>query len=206
MKRPWKIVLGALVLLVLVLPAGGQAMAGEGDWLVRGRLINVMPDASGDGEAEGLDVDDNITTEVDVTYFFADRWAAELIVATTSHEVTAPSEGGKVSLGSASLLPPTFVVQYHFMPDGKVRPYVGAGINYTIFYDQTGVLADLDDLDNSFGLAAQAGIDFMLNDTMSFNVDLKYISLDTDVSDAGMKLGTVTIDPWILGVGFGWRF
>ncbi len=206
MKRPWKIGFGMLLLFVLVASAGGQVMAGEGDWLVRGRLLNVMPDASGDGTLEGMDVGDNITAEVDVTYFFTERWAVELIVATTSNEITLPSEGTEFNLGSASLLPPTVLVQYHFLPDGRVRPYIGAGINYTIFYNQSGLLDELDDLDNSFGLAAQAGIDFMLNDTMSFNVDLKYIKLDTDVSDAGTKLGTLTIDPWILGLGFGWRF
>ena len=114
--------------------------------------------------------------------------------------------GEVMDLGSASLLPPTVLLQYHFVPDGSIRPYIGAGINYTIFYEQSGMLADLDGLDGSFGLAAQLGVDFMLSDTLSFNVDLKYIDMSTTVSSNGAKLADLTIDPLVLGFGVGWRF
>ncbi len=195
------------VVLILPLLAAGPALAGDdGNWMIRGRVIYVAPDASGSGDLgdAGVDVDNNFTAEVDFSYFFNDNLAVEAIVATTSHEVTI--EGG--SLGSASLLPPTVLLQYHFRPDGGFRPYVGVGLNYTIFYDQTGYLAssEFDDLDNSFGLAGQIGADIPLANGMFFNLDLKYIQVDTDVVFKGDKIGTLDIDPWIFGVGFGWRF
>ena len=31
------------------------------------------------------------------------------------------------------MLPPTLTAQYHFNPHGAVRPYLGAGVNYSIF-------------------------------------------------------------------------
>lgn len=210
MKRTWLLVVVAIVALGML--GGSQVFAGDGQWMVRTRLIQISPDASGNGELQGTDVDGDFTVEADFTYFFRKRWAVEVIAATASHDVTVPdidkaaTSSNKFSLGSASILPPTVTLQYHFQPDGKVRPYIGAGINYTIFYDQTGVLDTLDDLDNSFGFAGQVGVDFMLNDSMSVNLDLKYIQLDTDVSSRGTKLGTLTVDPWIFGVGFGWRF
>jgi len=212
MNRRWVVMIGVLLLLGGL--TGSQVFAGNGQWMMRTRLINIDPDASGDGDLRGIDADSNFTVEADLTYFFAPHWAIEGLLANSSHEITirdtdkAYGPGSSVfSLGSISMLMPTVVAQYHFLPDGKVRPYIGAGINYTSFSDQTGFLdMELSDLDSSFGIAGQAGVDFMLDDSMSLNVDIKYIQMDTDINSEGEKIGTLTIDPWVFGVGFGWHF
>jgi len=161
-------------------------------WLVRLRAVNVVPDESATitpigGDAE---ISNQFIPELDISYF----WSENI-----------------VDLGDVWLLPPTLTLQYHFSPRADFRPYVGAGVNYTIFYgEDEGPVAAGIDYSNSFGFALQGGFDVPLNDTYFFNVDVKKVFLQSDVTvDAG-DLGTVTADvdinPWLIGVGVGRRF
>ncbi len=194
-----------LALLGTVMATG--AMAAQGDFLVRGRIINVAPNDSADSTLGtlGIDVKNDTVPELDFTYMITPNIGAELILGTSRHEVT--SNGA--SLGKVSVLPPTLTVQYHFAPDATVRPYIGAGINYTRFYD-VGLRAggaNLDVKKNSFGAALQAGVDVAINKSWFVNFDVKKIFLSTDVSvKNGAKLGKLTIDPWVIGIGVGTRF
>ncbi|MEM8999219.1 MAG: OmpW family outer membrane protein [Bacteroidota bacterium] len=181
-------------------------------WQFRLRGIAVTPDEGADIAAIGGDV--SISTayvpEFDVTYFFDDNWAVELILATANHDVEAINTAvGDIDLGDVWLLPPTLTAQYHFT-GGAFVPYVGAGPNLTIFYGvDEGSVADDVDYDTAFGFALQGGFDFMLNDTWFLNLDIKKLFLGTDATiDATTALGAtveadVDIDPWILGVGVG---
>ena len=184
-------------------------------WQVRLRGIVVAPNESATIEAIGGDVDisTSVVPELDFTYFFTEHWAAELILGTTKHDVEAVSTAaGDIDLGSVWLLPPTLTAQYHFT-GGALKPYLGAGINYTIFYGvDEGPTADDVTYDNSFGFALQAGLDYDLNDKWFINVDLKKLFLNTTATvDATTALGAtvdadVDIDPLIIGVGIGMRF
>jgi outer membrane protein len=190
--------------------AWGQS---QSPWLVRARFLGVIPDDDSStitqvgGKAE---VDDAFTGDVDFSYFFTDRIAAELTLAVAKHDVQAVNTAvGKVDLGDVKLLPPTLTLQYHLIPGGKIRPYVGAGVNYTVFFDEDPGAANSIDYDNAFGLALQAGVDIELDEHWAINFDVKKIWLDTDVSVKA--LGTtvktnVDIDPWLLGVGVAYRF
>lgn len=184
------------------------AMKQEGDWLMRLRGIHVDPEESGTTSAGGsVSIDADTVPELDFTYFFTDNIAAELILATTTHSVDV---NGVAPLGDVSLIPPILTLQYHFNPRGKFSPYVGAGINYTIFYDEdpAGGAVTSVDYDNAFGLAAQIGVDYALNDRWSINLDIKKVWLDTDVSVNGGAItgNDVEIDPWIFSLGIGYRF
>lgn len=109
---------------------GGVAQAAQGDWLARARVINISPDAS--SSALNLDASNETTLELDFTHFVTRNIGLELILATKKHTITSNSAG----IGDVSLLPPTLTVQYHFAPDSpSFRPYAGAGVNYTRFYD-----------------------------------------------------------------------
>lgn len=184
------------------------ASAAEGDspWLVRVRGIYVSPDESATvtGLAGTVDADGALVPELDITYFFTDNIAAELILATSNHDMSATAG---VDLGDVWVLPPTLTLQYHFMPNGQFRPYVGAGINYTIFYgEDTGAVASID-YEDGFGYALQAGMDYDLGNQWVFNIDVKKLWLNTDVSiNGGAITADVDLDPWIFGAGFGYRF
>ncbi len=218
-------------LLVAVLIAGtilAAAPAEGGDWLVRLRAINVDPndsssEVSSNGVAiadTGVSVGDDTVPELDITYLFTPNWGLELILATSQHDVSA--EGDLSGLGKiveARALPPTLLLQYHFAPEAKVRPYVGLGLNFTLFYDEdasasfeaaAGGSSDVD-LDESLGLAGQLGLDIGLNETWFLNFDVKYIDLSTDATiQTPGAFGTVEvgvdIDPVVFGIGFGRRF
>jgi outer membrane protein len=184
-------------------------------WQVRLRAIAVVPDESATIQAIGGDVQisNAYVPELDFTYFFTKNVAAELILATTRHDVKAISTAvGDIELGNVWLLPPTLTLQYHF--DGEVvRPYIGAGVNYTLFYNiDNGPVADEVSYDNTLGFDFQLGFDIDLNDTWFINLDAKYLLLNTTATvNATTALGAtvdadVDINPFIAGIGFGMRF
>jgi outer membrane protein len=190
----------------------GASFADQGDWLIRGRLLNVSPNESATINPIGgdVDIDTSFVPELDISYFFTDRIAAELILGVTPHDVMAVgTAAGNVDLGDVTLLPPTLTLQYHFLPEGTIHPYVGAGINYTVFFNEdlpaAGIATSIN-YDNSFGLALQGGIDFDVNENWFFNVDVKYIDINTDVTINNAITADVDIDPWVFGIGIGRRF
>lgn len=186
----------------------GTAWDQAGRFQLRARVIGVLPDEDGSGSiAGGPDIDDAVVPELDISYFFSDHIAAELIAATANHDVTWTSAMGHTDLGDVWLLPPTLTLQYHFLPHGQFRPYVGAGLNYTIFYgEDAGAVNDTDYKDN-LGYVLQAGADWMLNEHWGVNLDIKRLWLDTDVSiNSGAITADVDIDPWIAGAGVTYRF
>ena len=102
-----------------------------------------------------------------------------------------------------------FSLKYHFDTNGDFNPFLGAGVNYTLFMDEstTGALAGADlDLDDSFGLAAQAGFDYAFSDTMMLNVEVRWINIETDAKLDGVLVETVEIDPIVFGINRGWKF
>jgi outer membrane protein len=202
-----------------------------GDWLVRGRIININPsDDSENATSNGIPVpgttvtvDDAFTLDIDITYMFTQNIGAELLLdIPTKHDVS--SEGPTLAslapgnILSTRVLPPSLLLQYHFLPNEQVRPYVGAGLNFTYFFDEEatasldkglGGVTDLE-LDSSFGWAVQAGVDFDMGNDWFINADVKYIDINTTASFKSGALGNVEVDvdinPWVLGLGVGRRF
>jgi outer membrane protein len=185
-----------------------------GDFNVRLRALGVLPDESGTvktatGVDTGLDakLGNSYVPEVDLSYFLSDNIALELIAATTRHEVDAKGPGAAVGLGSVWLLPPTLTVQYHFLPKSRISPYVGAGLNYTIFYNEKSGDVSSISYDNGFGYALQAGVDYAISGPWSLNIDVKKLWLNTDVKvNGGALKADVDINPGIVGIGVGYRF
>ena len=195
--------------------AGVANAADEGNWMVRARALHMNVD-NGNSGGLGLPIDveaENKTfPEIDITYFFTPNIAAELILTyPQKHDV----ELGGTDIGSVKHLPPTLTLQYHFNPTGTVRPYVGLGVNYTRFtsvdLDAGSVLGGSVPLKidrNSVGFAAQVGADFQIAPKWFLNVDVKYVTIDTDifVRASGAKVTKLDVDPLLVGVGIGYRF
>lgn len=194
--------------------SGQSSGKSAGDIMLRGRVIGLLPDESSTVTVIGGDVDASNawTGEVDVTYFFTDNIAAELIAATTRHKMSVKNgSSGNTGLGDVWLLPPTLTLQYHFMPKSDFSPYIGAGVTYAVFYseDVAGGLRSVD-YDNAWGVAFQAGIDYRIGDRWYLNADVKKILLNTDVTvvtGSGTTIRADTdLDPWVIGLGAGYRF
>jgi len=201
----------------------------DNPWMVRARVIGVLPDEGANLSVAGtalqgsVDIGDQYVPELDITYFFNDNLAAELILGVTPHDVdainvTVPGalDNATVDLGDVWLLPPTLTLQYHFNTGSAFKPYVGAGVNATFFFNEDeGSVADSIDYDPSFGPAIQAGFDYDLDGVpggWAFNADIKKIWINTDVTvDFTTALGAtvdadVDIDPLVVGLGLGYKF
>ncbi|MBI1396789.1 MAG: outer membrane beta-barrel protein [Betaproteobacteria bacterium] len=194
--------------------AAGTVQADEGSWMVRARVVRLQMANKSDAipslsvPADAIEVNDKTIPELDISYFFTKNIAAELILSYPQKQDVTLS-GTKI--GTFKHLPPTLTAQYHFLPDGMVRPYVGAGINYTrissVSLNVPGVGAlDLDS--SSVGGALQVGVDVRLAENLFLNVDLKkiYINSDVKLAATGAKVSTVKLDPVAIGVGIGYRF
>lgn len=197
MKKQW-IVIAALA----ACGAGAvQAQQAQGPWMVRARAVN-LDMANKDSTPLGLTVDNKTIPEVDVSYFFTPNMAAELIL-TVPQKQTVSSNG--TSIGTFKHLPPTLLLQYHFTGLNGYKPYLGAGINYTDISKvslPTGVTLD----SHSWGGALQAGVDIPLDKNWSINFDVKKVYIKTDVYSTGTSVGTLKLDPVLVGVGLGYRF
>lgn len=176
----------------------------------------------------GVSVDSQWVPELDVTYMITPHFGIEAIAGMTRHDIHI--DGNDPLLGSLGVvddmkifdvwvLPPTVTLQYHFRPSARLRPYAGVGVNYTamLWNDATdrlertlGSAVDVD-TSSSWGWAGQFGFDYDLGGNWFANVDVKYIDIDTTASLQVQRLGAglrvnADIDPWVVGVGVGWRF
>ncbi|MCB4362168.1 OmpW family protein [Hydrogenophaga taeniospiralis] len=193
-----------IAIAAVTLLASGAAMAQnfkEGSLLVRARAVH-LDSANKDTTGLGLEINNKWLPEVDFTYFLSPNLAAELILTVPQkHTMTA----GGANIGSLRHLPPTLTVQYHF-DLGGVKPYVGAGLNYTRFSSVNLLGGAADVKRNSFGPALQVGVDVPLTGNMYLNFDVKKVFIKTDVLAGGVKAGTFKVDPLLVGMGLGWRF
>lgn len=176
--------------------------ANDYNWIIRTTITNINPDA--DSNALDLDIEDDTSVGVDITRFFTPNIAANLVAIFTTHEAKSSACGG--SCGSFDLLPPILTAQWHFIPDGKIRPYASAGLNFNFISDETGTLDAIDtDIDNEVGYVLGAGVDYALTDTLALNFDVKYIFLEVNV-DTDLGNDSFDIDPWVIGGGIAYRF
>jgi outer membrane protein len=183
--------------LLLAVPLAASA---ADEWLVRVHATGIYPDVK--SSLGGLDVDNQWIPELDISYFFNKNVAAELILGTARHKVTLNG----TDLGKVSHLPPTVSLQYHFTQLGAFKPYVGAGVNLTYFYD-VGLAPGLTlDKKFSWGGALQIGADYEFKKNWYFNVDVKKLWIKNDVNLNDQHLTDLKIDPMVYGVGIGYRF
>ncbi|RDY65747.1 OmpW/AlkL family protein [Lysobacter soli] len=182
----------------------------KGDWTL-GVGVHAVDPKSGNGRlADGtlpVRVDTDVKPTLTFEYFVRDNLGVEVIAAWPfEHDISIAGLG---TVGSTKQLPPTVSLQYHFNTKGKVSPFLGAGVNYTTFFseDTRGALAGSKlKLDDSWGLAAHAGVDFALNERSAIRIDARWIDIDTDVKLDGADLGTVNIDPIVYGAAYVMKF
>jgi outer membrane protein len=175
-----------------------------GDWLVRAGASYVNPASD---NSDIVSVGSGTSMSINFSYMMTDVWALELLAAVPFKHDIELLDGTKV--GSTKHLPPTLSLQYHFRPTEQFQPYLGIGLNYTNFFSEktTGPLEGVNlNLGDSWGLAGQAGFDILFNDNWFFNLDVRYIDIDTKAALDGVSIGKVEIDPWVFGGHIGFRF
>jgi len=197
-------------------------------WMIRVRALGVLPDASGStvnvsgvpalsSPNSGLSIGNSVVPEVDISYFFTKNIAAELILGVTRHSINGTGTLSNLDIGHATLLPPTLTLQYHFTDFGAFKPYIGAGINYTVFFNQSAGNLPLNGLSvtqlnvsNSFGAAVQVGFDYMIDRHWGLNFDVKKLYLEPNYSATVNNVipvsGRANIDPWLVAGGVAYKF
>lgn len=203
MKKP----VAAMILATLGMVAG-NALAEQSPWMVRVRLERLSPADKSDpvggvGASDRISVSKKTIPDIDISYFFTPNISAELVLTyPQKHDVMLDG----TQIGTFKHLPPTLLAQYHFMPEATFSPYLGVGVNYTNIH-KVELLGGAGSLEHkSVGLALQAGADYKIDKNWSLNFDVKKIQIRSDVFAAGNKISNVQIDPWLVGVGVGYRF
>lgn len=213
-------------------------------WQIRVRALGVLPNTSGTsvntsivgGAAvsgasspnAGLSASNSLVPELDISYYFSKNWAAELILGVAPSNINGTGTLASIDAGRVWMLPPTLTFQYHFTDFGAFQPYIGAGVNYTAFFNQkagnslwTGTVPGVGTITetvtslhvkDTFGLATQVGFDYMIDQHWGFNVDAKWIYLEPSytagaIGSAPLTLtGTAHLNPWLVGTGLTYRF
>jgi outer membrane protein len=234
----------ALTIALIAAMAGGAMTAQayqQGDWVLRAGATTVDPDTDSDDInlpqdlVARADVDDDTQLGIIPVYMLTDKFALEVLAATPfEHDIDAKGQGAiagvTVAAGSTKHLPPTVSVQWYPRGgQGGWQPYIGLGVNYTIFFDEDvdndliallgdltgGAVDDADlDLDDSVGFAAQAGVDIPFGEKWAFNIGVWYIDIETEAEITAKAAGQtaakvkfdVDIDPWVYNFGIAYKF
>lgn len=206
----------SVALLALTCLSGEALAHQQGEFFMRAGTATVRPTEGSDNVLGmgGFSVSNNTQLGLTFDYMVTDNIGIELLAATPfRHRVGLGATG---DLATVRQLPPTLMAQWYFGDaKSKVRPYIGAGINYTTFFDadfnQTGKDAGLTDLSvkDSWGAAGQVGLDYMINDNWLLNMSVWYMDIDTEVKfKAGGEQQNINtrIDPWVFMFSAGYRF
>ncbi|MDR1229304.1 MAG: outer membrane beta-barrel protein [Azoarcus sp.] len=232
-----------LAAAIAAFAVSGVALAHEaGDVVLRVGVAHVSPEvSSGKIKVDGhslsgtkvSDVESNTQLGLTGTYIVAPHFGIEVLAATPfTHKIKVkgvdaalnlPSGTVNGNFGKATHLPPTVSAQYFFLnPKSKFQPYVGLGLNYTIFFNEKLSSKQKEngfhglDLENSWGLAAQLGADVALTDKLFLNAAVWKIDINTKAKtkNTNAALGTnntpvkvdVDVDPWVFFFGLGYKF
>lgn len=214
MMRKLGILAGAALMATTGL-AGAQEVRGlrAGDMMVGFGAVGVLP--TNGGSVQGIggtpEASNSASPLLDFTYFFTPNIAFNVIAATTRHDVRVRNSAvGNVSLGHVWALPPTFTVQYHPMPTSRFSPYVGLGLNFTVFYGNNGGMPGVVNrvrLDPTVGVAPSIGFNYEITPNWVANLDLKWVLMQPDVSvNSGAIRARADINPFVLGATIRYRF
>ena len=201
--------------LLMAAVAAGLSMTAmaetAGTWTVGVGAGYVDPESNNGKLLNGalaVDVDSDVRPTITAEYFVADNVGIELLAALPfHHDIDLKDADGNILKAKTQHLPPTLSLQYHFdNVHANVKPFIGVGANYTTFFKERIYNGGDLDIDDSWGVAGHAGVDFKINATDAVRIDARYIDLEPDVKLDGNKIGTAEINPWVYGISYVQRF
>lgn len=201
-----KLSFGLFAILLSTVALSSNAHSADYKWKIRGAISNIDPTSSPGSifnQTAPVTIDDAWGVTGTISYFYTPNIAFDVLVGLPpEHKINVA--GNEVA--KTKHLPPIFSVQYHFLPNEKLQPYVGLGLNYTYFFNDRLYSGDKFDLSDSFGWAGQIGVDYQLNPQWSVGADIRYADIKTDVKVNGEKVGSVDVDPTVYSLNIGYRF
>lgn len=217
MAKLTKLLIAFVGLALVAFPA--QAYE-KGDWVFRAGWGMVDPDNPVYSDSESyIDVDSASAMTLSGAYFFSPNWSFEVLAATPfTHDVLLGVPGvGAAKIGEVEHLPPTFTLQYNFVPDAAFRPYVGLGLNWTTILSSD-VVSDLSEqgyrlsVDDSVGAAFQLAADWVFSNNWLINFDFRYIMIESDASiydpkfDEWSDPAKLKLNPFVYSINIGYTF
>jgi outer membrane protein len=202
----------AMAAVASLAPIAAHAQAEENPWMIRVRAVYTdwQNGQSGNASSLNLTAKKEWIPEFDVSYFFTKNIATELVL---TYPQNVDVYAGAAKAGTIKALPPSLLLQYHFTDLGSFKPYVGAGVNYTLFSNTSNfplVSNGLTVSSSSFGFAGQIGADYMFDKNWGVNVDVKYITMATNTNSNGaagnLGTGKLTLNPWTPAIGVTYKF
>ena len=208
MRLHYLLTLALLSLGLNAAPVPVETVTAPSPWSVTLRATYLVTtdgsDAFGTNAKDAIKIEDKLIPEFDIDYRFNDNWAIELVL-TVPQEHDVKLNG--TPIGNFKHLPPTILAKYYPGEWAGFRPYVGAGANFTLIFDETIAGGALKLENYSVGPAAQVGVDYAITKQISLNLDVKRAMLRTDVETAGgTKVTSLQLDPWLLAVGVNYAF
>ena len=218
MNNAWRIAAVAAGMAGML--ASVAVRADDGPWEVRLRAVYLDPANKSDAipslavPSDAIHINSKVLPDIDFEYFFTPHWSSELVLTypqTQTVTIEKSALGGPANIGTFKHLPPVLTLKYDFLPNSDFQPYIGVGVNFTLIFDAnlsvpTTPAIPLSLSTNSIGVAGQAGFDYKIADHWYLNADVKYANLSSNVYAGGNKISQVQIDPWLFGVGIGYRF
>lgn len=208
-----KSLIAAMAAIASLAPILAYAQAAEENpWMLRVRAVDLLWQNGQTDTVSSANVKakNQLIPEFDISYFFTKNIAAELVL-TWPQQVNITAGPGNTNVGKISALPPSLLIQYHFTDLGAFKPYIGAGVNYTIFGNRQnfpGLDNSVQVDQNSVGFVAQVGTDYMFDKNWGMNLDLKYATMSTNVTtvQGNNNLGKLTLNPFMPAVGVTYKF
>ena len=210
--------IAALVVGLSALIAGGAA-AEKGDSEVGFRLMYVTGSATGSGLIHDTGSSPTLSSspgvEIDWVLWPLDELTVELSAGVSSHPV-GTTGGDLTGLNGGELwrIPLSAVAQYRPDLNGPFDPYVGLGLVYNVTsyrmssaYDE---IFSKGDFSNDLNIVAQVGVNYTLDVRWSANLDLRYMGMKTTgtftVADGSTGQSQFSLNPWVIGLGFRYRY
>lgn len=190
----------------------------DGPWEVRLRAVYLDPANKSDAipslavPEDAIRINDKWLPDLHGEYFFAPNWSSELVLTYPQSQTVRVEQralGGPIAIGTFKHLPPVLTAKYNFIPDGTFRPYLGGGLNLAIISDVNLNVPTVGPLkldSTSVGPAAQAGLDVKVADHWFVNADVKWVMIGSDLKLDGTRISTLRLNPWVFGIGVGYRF
>jgi outer membrane protein len=205
-KRNQTLLVGALCAMAIALSMVSTALAAEDfkRWSMGIHALYINPDTDTTGALGNIDVEANLAPGITLEYFFTPYISTELVAAISKHDVEIDND----VYGSLWLLPPSLYLKYHPMPQAKISPFIGAGVNYVFAWDEKLDVNSTFEVEDSFGWAAKAGADIRLNENLFLTAEAMYYQIETEFSlrDLGVNDEDIDLDSWIFSLGAKYRF
>lgn len=202
-----------LVAVAVLALAAAPSFAQERSVDLTGYVSWMDPNGDNTIVDQGEDIDFNFDSDqgfgIGLNVFWSNRISTEFTASQFSPEAAFE---GDVNFGNSSLdmIPITATLQFHFAPDSRIDPYIGAGVAYVLFDEFDGELDEVDfdaiDVDDDYGFVINAGVSFDITPSFAIIADAKYVPVEAEINASGLAPATLEINPLILSAGASFQF